>query len=84
MLSESTAAYDRSDKFQAYWTLDSLAEYVLVDQYRLRVECFQRLTEKEWRLLALTKTEDVLVLDSIGVAMPLGQIYQNVVWEAQT
>ncbi len=84
VLSESTAAYDRGDKFQAYWSLESLAEYVLVDQYRLRVECFRRLSEKEWRLLALTKTEDLLVLDSIEVAIPLGQVYQNVVWEAQS
>ncbi len=81
VLSESTAAYDRGDKFQAYWTLNSLAEYVLIDQYRVRVEYFQRISEKEWRLLVLTKEEDVLTLDSIEVAVPLEQIYRNVVWE---
>jgi Uma2 family endonuclease len=83
VLSESTAAYDRSDKFQAYWTLPSLAEYVLIDQYRVRVEYFQRISEKEWRLLVLTKEEEVLPLESIGAAVPLEQIYRNVAWEDQ-
>lgn len=81
VLSESTAAYDRGDKFQAYWTLPSLAEYVLIDQYRPRVEYFQRISEKEWRLLVLTKGEDVLNLESIAASIPLSQIYRNVAWD---
>jgi Uma2 family endonuclease len=81
VLSESTAAYDRGEKFQAYWTLDSLAEYVLIDQYRVRIEYFQRISEKEWRLIVLTKTDDVLPLESVGVELPLDQIYRNVAWE---
>ncbi|MCK6626785.1 MAG: Uma2 family endonuclease [Anaerolineae bacterium] len=83
VLSESTAAYDRGDKFQAYWTLPSLAEYVLIDQYRLRVDYFQRISEKEWRLLVLTKEEDVLNLESITASILLSQIYRNVAWEEQ-
>jgi hypothetical protein len=42
VLSESTERYDRSDKFHAYWTLETLVEYVLVNQYQLRVEYFRR------------------------------------------
>lgn len=83
VLSESTAAYDRGEKFQAYWTLDSLAEYVLIDQYRVRVEYFRRISEKEWRLIVLTKTDEVLTLESVGGDLPLDQIYRNVVWEGK-
>jgi Uma2 family endonuclease len=83
VLSESTAAYDPSEKFQAYWTLPSLAEYVLIDQYRLRVEYFQRISDKEWRLLVLTKPEEVLLLESIEASIPVSQIYHNVIWEEQ-
>jgi Uma2 family endonuclease len=61
--------------------LDSLAEYVLIDQYRVRVEYFRRISEKEWRLIVLTKTDDVLTLESVGVDLALGQIYRNVVWD---
>jgi Uma2 family endonuclease len=84
VLSESTAGYDRSDKFRAYWTLDSLAEYVLIDQYRQQVEYFRRVSEKEWRLLVLTKPEDALPLESLEVTVPLSEIYRGVTWETET
>jgi Uma2 family endonuclease len=81
VLSDSTERYDRGEKFRAYWSLDSLEEYVLLDQYRSRVEYFRRLSEKEWQLLVLTQAEDRLVLTALGVEMPLSQIYRNVSWD---
>jgi Uma2 family endonuclease len=81
VLSESIAAYDRGDKFQAYWTLDSFEEYVLIDQYRIQVEYFRKVSEKEWKLLILTKADDILKLESVEVEIPLGKIYHNVTWE---
>jgi Uma2 family endonuclease len=42
VLSESTAAYDRGDKFAAYRTLPSLQEYVVVDVQARRLETFRR------------------------------------------
>lgn len=82
VLSESTERYDRSDKFHAYWTLETLEEYALVDQYRMQVEYFRRLNEKEWRLIVLTKPHEVLSLESVGVDIPLEQIYRQVTWDA--
>lgn len=81
VLSESTAGYDRGDKFQAYWTLDTFKEYVLIDQYRLQVEYFRRMDEKLWQLQILTTLEEQLTLRSIGVTIPLNQIYRNVTWD---
>ncbi|HEY86366.1 MAG TPA: Uma2 family endonuclease [Chloroflexi bacterium] len=81
VLSESTERYDRSAKFHAYWTLDTLEEYILVDQYRLRVEYFRRTSAKEWALRVLTNIEDVLDLTSVGVEITLSSIYRNVDWE---
>jgi len=81
VLLESTAAYDRGDKFQAYWTLDGFEEYVLIDQYRMQVEYFRRMSENEWKLLVLTKADDLLKLGSVEIEMPLANIYRNVTWE---
>ncbi len=83
VLSESTERYDRGHKFQAYWTLDSFEEYVLIDQYRIRVEYFRRVSEKEWLLRVLTKLDETLQLESLGVEIPLSQIYRNVTGEEQ-
>jgi Uma2 family endonuclease len=81
VLSKSTAEEDRSDKFQAYWSLDTFEEYILVDQYRPRVEYFRRVSEKLWELLVFTQPDDVLALKSIEVELPLARIYHQVRWE---
>lgn len=81
VLSKSTAEADRSDKFQAHWSLDTFEEYVLVDQYRMRVEYFRRLNEKLWELLVFTQPDDILTLKSIAVELSLAQIYHQVQWE---
>lgn len=77
ILSESTEKIDRGDKFRAYWTLDSLKEYVLIDQYRLRVEYFRQLDEKTWELRVLTRPDDQLTLQSLEISLPLNVIYRN-------
>ncbi len=78
VLSKSTAGYDRGDKFQAYWTVDTVEEYVLIDQYRVHVEYFRPVSDKEWLLRVLTKADDVLKLESIEVEIALNKIYRNV------
>ncbi|WP_375340826.1 Uma2 family endonuclease [Okeania sp. SIO2C9] len=41
VISDSTEAFDRGDKFADYQTLDSLQEYVLINPKWQRVECFR-------------------------------------------
>jgi len=48
VLSASTEAFDRGDKFAAYRNLDSLQEFVLVDIHARRVEVFRRTPEQDW------------------------------------
>jgi len=81
VLSKSTAEEDRSDKFHAYWTLNTFEEYLLIDQYRARVEYFRRISEKEWELWVFTRLTDIVTLKSVGVELTLEQIYRNVTWE---
>jgi Uma2 family endonuclease len=55
VLSESTIGRDWGDKFYTYWRLDTFEEYVLIDQYRVRVEYFRRVDETLWELRVYTK-----------------------------
>lgn len=43
VLSNSTAEYDRTDKFELYKALNSLQNYLLVDQHRPYIQSFTRL-----------------------------------------
>ncbi len=81
VLSASTEKLDRGDKFRAYWQLDSLKEYALVDQYQMRVEYFRRVDEKIWELRIYTKADERLTLPALEVELPLSEIYRSVTFE---
>ncbi len=77
VLSPSTEAYDRGEKFMHYQELTSLQEYVLVAQDRIHVEHYQ-LIETQWVQKAFDSPEDVLLFSSIGCELPLRDIYIRV------
>jgi Uma2 family endonuclease len=57
VLSPSTEAYDRGEKFAHYQRLESLREYVLVAQDKMRVEQFTRQGDREWLLRVYTQSK---------------------------
>ncbi len=75
VLSPSTATYDRVRKFDAYASIPSLTDYVLVHQDRIRIEHFRRQSPNEWLLTIHDGAEATLRLDSIGADVPLGEAY---------
>ncbi len=50
VLSESTEAFDRGGKFEAYRHIKSLKEYVLIDPDRSTVECYRLNNASRWEL----------------------------------
>ena len=78
VLSSSTEAYDRGEKFRRYQQLASLKEYVLVSQDKVWVEHHRR-HGAQWILSHYRTLEEVLLLPSIGCEMPLSDIYARVI-----
>ncbi|HET7079982.1 MAG TPA: Uma2 family endonuclease [Chloroflexia bacterium] len=76
ILSPSTEAYDRGEKFAQYWRLASLTDYVLVAQDRVRVEHFTRQGDG-WFVTAASALDDALRLASIDAVLPLAALYEN-------
>jgi Uma2 family endonuclease len=77
VLSPSTEAYDRGEKFTRYQQLETLREYVVVAQDRIWVELHERAGE-EWVRTILSRREDVLHLGSIGCDIPVEAIYEGI------
>lgn len=77
VLSDSTAAYDRGNKFAYYRCLDSLQEYVIVDIDSRRVECFRRATDNEW-LLHDYHGEDDCKFNSLSISLPLAEVFEDI------
>lgn len=75
VLSPSTEAYDRGEKFRHYRRLPSLREYVLVSQERALVEVWRREGDA-WRPIDHGPGEGVR-LDSIDVTVAVDELYAN-------
>ena len=82
VLSPSTAAYDRGEKFASYQKLDSLCEYILISQDSVRVEHYLR-RDQEWDLTEFHSLTDVCQLPSIGCELSLKAIYAKVQFSQQ-
>ena len=77
VLSPSTEASDRGEKFAHYRQLPSLQEYVLVAQDQIFVEHYRR-QEKQWIFTDFEKHDEILPLPSIECELPLQDIYERV------
>ena len=80
VLSPSTESYDRGKKFEQYRRLESLREYVLIAQDRMRVERYERdeADPERWRRSILDRPDAVLELAAVGCVIPLSDIYEQV------
>jgi len=77
VLSPSTQAYDRSQKFALYRRIPALMEYVLVDPDTRRVEAFRRNAAGEWVLHDMSDDE-VLVATSLGLSVPMADVFAGI------
>jgi len=82
VLSESTAAYDRGLKFECYRNIETLKEYLLIEEDRRHADLFRRREEDGlWVLYASGATDDV-VLVSVGVRLSMDVLYEDVAFPA--
>jgi Uma2 family endonuclease len=78
VLSEATRDYDRGEKFTLYQAIPTFQEYLLIEQDRVTVEHWQRQSTGDWTVHTYTSLDSVLSLVSLGVAIPLREIYAQV------
>jgi Uma2 family endonuclease len=78
VLSKSTRGYDKGEKFVHYRTLPSFKEYVLIEQDECKVEIWYRTEENTWTISTVTEEDALIYFNSIGVSIPISDIYENV------
>jgi Uma2 family endonuclease len=81
VLSPSTEAYDRGEKFAHYQRRASLHEYVLIAQDRYRVEHYVRQPDGQWLYSETRGLDGTLHLPSIGCDLALAEVYDKVTVE---
>ena len=81
VLSRSTQAYDRGEKFERYKSIETLRDYVLVSQDRPRLEHFSLQSDGSWAHAELEGVDAALTLDSINCHVALADIYDRIDFE---
>ncbi len=81
VLSPSTAAYDRGDKFTMYRRNPILQDYVLASADKMSIDLFHKDEQGKWDILNY-RAGDAVELRSIDLSFPIEDVYQEIVFES--
>ena len=81
VLSKSTKDYDYKDKFEAYRTIATFQEYLLIDQNRIHVDQFSKTGKKQWALREYDEEDDAISLATVPFEISLLDLYNKVKFE---
>lgn len=81
VLSDSTRRIDEGEKREAYLTIPTLSEYLLIETERPRVVAHRR-TDSGFVAEAYEGTEAIMPLADIEVELALAELYERVEFEA--
>jgi Uma2 family endonuclease len=76
--SKDRGNYDLEGKFLKYMTIPSLREYVVIDQYEVRVDVFYRTDSGLWDIKKYAEPSSSITFQSIFITIPLAEIYRGV------
>jgi Uma2 family endonuclease len=82
VLSDSTEAYDRGDKFTHYKSIPSLKEYLLIAQHRPHVTQYVKQTDGSWSYSEVNDISATIQLASVDCVLALNEIYRGVTFPA--
>lgn len=85
VLSSSTEAFDRGEKFRHYRRIETLREYLLIDPDRMSVECYRLNERGNWELFhyfanqtELSAQDYEVNLTSVNLKFSLALLYEDV------
>lgn len=78
VFSPSTKGYDKRKKFSLYRQIPSFREYVQISPDGVLVEVFTKVENDLWRISSYWQLSDVIRLESVGVEIPMSEIYLDV------
>ena len=83
VLSDSTEAFDRGQKFAMYRAVKSLTDYLLVAQNQALIEHFVRKPNGHWMLSDYRGMEAIVSVASIDCTLPLADVYDKVEFDQE-
>lgn len=81
ILSDSTEAFDRGDKFTHYKSIPTFREYLLISQKRPHVTQLFKTDDGVWTHHEFNDPDDVVKLKTVGCEVTLREVYFCVVFD---
>ena len=78
VLSDSTEAYDRGEKFKQYRQLASLKEYVLISQDKYLIEHYVRQPNEQWLFSETDDLQNIMQFAAINCHLTLHEVYNKI------
>lgn len=80
VLSPTTEAYDRGDKFKLYRRSSSLRDYVLISTDKMEIDLYRLTDDGRWEIVSYG-AGDAVALNSVGLTFPIEQMFEGIVFE---
>jgi Uma2 family endonuclease len=77
VLSTGTEGFDLTEKFSAYQSLPSFAEYVLLSARQMRADVYRRTPHGAWEVTTYGQGED-LIVERLGFRAAMDAIYAGI------
>jgi Uma2 family endonuclease len=77
VLSESTEAYDRGNKFFRYRQNPQLQDYLLVSSQDVAIDLYRKNSSGRWEILNF-RAGDMVELQSVNLTFPIEQVYRGI------
>ena|SRR2546421_4650273 len=78
VLSPSTEAYDRGDKFTHYQSIPSFSEYLLIAQHRPHITHLVKRADGSWIYNEYNDLAAVVQMETLNCELPVSEVYENV------
>lgn len=81
VLSKSSEAFDRGQKFAHYRAIASLVDYVLISQTEPRVEVFSRMPDGKWSLTEFVGLDATCLIPATHAEVKLARLYRDITFD---
>ncbi len=75
IFSKDTSSNDKTEKLECYLAMESIREYLLVNENEMRVEHYAKQNAKQWVYRIYNQRDDVISIEAINCKVSLAEIY---------
>jgi len=83
ILSPTTEAFDRGEKFKRYKSIKSFREYILISQDQKNITHYLKQSKKFWRQADYNDGEN-LKIETLGFEISVDEVYQSINIDSET